>query len=219
MLGKRGIINGFGVNKMNTIIFDLDYSSATHETRDGKSVVVFKVPTLPAYAIEHSDFLFNGLGSNKEGDAYVITGNEVFCEENDVEADDVLRLIIYYHGIRDYRLLFPSIANAALVERLASFYEEAEKNFNNATWLSYALMCGAIYEGLLFDKLAVNKSFANLINSASTTGLIDTATTNVMTKARNFRNLVHASRFGEVYVSRADAMDMRTTIDKLIKKF
>jgi len=204
---------------MNTTLFDLDYNSATHETRDGKSLAVFKVPTLPAYAIEHSDFSINGLGSNKEGDEYVITGDEVLREEIDIAATDSLRLLIYHHGIRDYRLLFPSIADLALVERLANFYNEAEKNFDNGSWLSYALMCGAIYEGLLFAKLGVNKNFAPLIGDALTAGLIDAETANVIEKARNFRNLVHANRFHEVYVSRADAMDMRTTIDKLIKKF
>ena len=204
---------------MNTILFDLDYGSATHENRSGRPVVVFKVPTLPAYAIEHSDFSINGLGSNKEGDAYFINADEVLCEENDVEAGDSLRLIIYYHGIKDYRLLFPSIANADLVARLANFYEEAEKNFDTGAWLSYALMCGAIYEGLLFDKLGVNLTFAVLTSNALADGLIDAASANIMNKARNFRNLVHANRFHEVYVSRADAMDMRTTVDKLIKKF
>ena len=204
---------------MNTILFDLDYDTATHEVRDGKSIVVFKVLTLPAYAIEHSDFSINGLGSNKEGDAYFINGDEVQCEENDVAADDSLRLIIYYHGIRDYRLLFPLVASADLVARLASFYEEAEKNFDTGAWLSYALMCGAIYEGLLFDKLAANETFAVLTRNALAGGLIDAASANIMNKARNFRNLVHANRFHEVYVSRADAMDMRTTVDKLIKKF
>jgi hypothetical protein len=204
---------------MNTILFDLDYDSATHETRNGKSIVVFKVPTLPAYAIEHSDFSINGLGSNKEGDAYVINGNEVLCEENDVQTGDSLRLIVYYHGIRDYRLLFPSVADSDLVERLANFYEEAEKNFANGAWLSYALMCGAIYEGLLFAKLGINGGFAVLTRNALAGGLINSETADVMDKARNFRNLVHANRFCEIYVSRADAMDMRTTIDKLIKKF
>ncbi len=206
---------------MNTTLFDLDYNSVAHETRDGKSLVVFKVPTLPAYAIEHSDFSINGLGSNKEGDEYVITGDEVLREAADVAATDSLRLLIYYHGIRDYRLLFPSIADLALVERLAKFYEEAEKNFDNGSWLSYVLMCGAIYEGLLFAKLNVNKNFAALISDAQASDLIDIdiETVNVIDRARNFRNLVHANRYHEVYVSRADATDMRTTIDKLIKKF
>ncbi len=67
---------------MNTTFFDLDYSFATHEVRSGKSVIVFKVPTLPAYAIEHYDFFINGLGSN---DAYEISGNEVLCEEEESE--------------------------------------------------------------------------------------------------------------------------------------
>jgi hypothetical protein len=204
---------------MNTTLFDLDYNSATHEIRSGKPVVLFSVPTLPAYAIEHSDFSINGLGSNKEGDAYAIIGDKVLCNESDIQADDSLRLIIYYHGIRDYRLLFPLITDSALVERLGNFYEEAEKNFANGAWLSYALMCGAIYEGLLFAKLGVNETFALLTRNALTGGIIDTATADVIEKARNFRNLVHANRYHDIYVSRADAMDMRTTIDKLIKKF
>jgi hypothetical protein len=201
---------------MNTTFFDLDYNSATHEVRSGKPVIVFRVLTLPAYAIEHSDLFINGLGSN---DVYEISGNEVLCEDSELIAESFLRLVIYYHGIRDYRLLFPSIIDLALVERLGNFYEEAEKNFTNGAWLSYALMCGAIYEGLLFSNLGVNQSFAELTRNALAGGLIDAATADVMDKSRNFRNLVHANRFNDIYVSRADAMDMRTTIDKLIKKF
>lgn len=209
---------------MDTTLFDLDYGSARREHKGNKDIVIFTISTLPAYAIEYSDFLINGLGGHKEGDLvkeesiYEIRGNEILCKVADVSYDDALRLVVFYHGIRDYRLLFPSVADIGLVERLALFYEEAEKNFESGAWLSYALMCGAIYEGLLFNKLGKNMKFQILIAEALDNH-IDKRTADIMERARNFRNLVHANRFSEAYVSRVDAMDMRTTMDKLIKGF
>lgn len=203
---------------MNTIFFDVDMTTASVQTRNGVLSVVVKIPTIPAYAIEHSDLIVNGVGS-KTGNFYIIEGDELICVQGTIGVNDVLRIIIHYHGIRDYRLLFPAVSDVGLVDRLANFYEESEKNFNAGAWLSFALMCGAIYEGLLFDKLNQNVKFQILINDACTNNLIDPHTAAIMHKTRNFRNLVHANRFSDPYVSRADAMDIKTTLDKLIKKF
>lgn len=79
------------------------------------------------------------------------------------------------------------------------------------------LMCGAIFEGILFAKLRQNKSFNDLISAASHTGLIDAHTESIMNTVRGYRNLVHANKHTDPYVSRIDAMDTRITLDKLIK--
>lgn len=82
------------------------------------------------------------------------------------------------------------------------------------------LMCGAIFEGMLFAKLEQpnNSKFHQLITSARQNNLINIDTESKMNKVRVYRNLVHASRHSDPYVSRVDAMDIRTTLDKLIKK-
>jgi hypothetical protein len=97
-------------------------------------------------------------------------------------------------------------------------YKGIQKDFRNGGWLSYALMCGAIFEGLLFAMLNVNKSFKELIQDALSSGKIDSQTSTIMDKTRDFRNLVHSNRFRQPYITRAEAMDIRTIMDKLIKK-
>lgn len=129
------------------------------------------------------------------------------------------KLVIHYHGIRDYKLLFPFIVDTSLQERLGNFYREAEISFENSAWLSFMLMCGAIFEGMLFAKLGQGITFYSLINAARQINLIDADEESIMTQVRLYRNLVHAKKHSEPYVSRVYAMDARTTLDKLIKKF
>ncbi len=201
---------------MDSTIFDIDTSTGILNSL----TITYNVPSLSAYAVDHSDVLINGLGSHHEGVDYEIIGNRlVWNHPAAIDIHDKVRLVIYYHGIRDYRLLFQGIPNSSLVERLASFYEEAEKDFRSGAWLSYALMCGGIFEGLLFAILNVNKSFKDLTEDALAAGRIDAQTFNIMAKTRNFRNLVHANRHVNAYIARAEAMDIRTTMDKLIKNF
>lgn len=130
---------------------------------------------------------------------------------------DYYRLVIHYHGIKDYEALFPNVADKNLRARLGKFYEEVETNFDNATWLSYSLMCGALYEGLLYSHLGMDSKFGELIDEALKRELIDPKTAGIMHTTRELRNLVHASRCAESYVTRAQAMDMRTTMDRLIQ--
>ena len=204
---------------MDSTIFDVDTSTEILGTSSsGQPIITYNIPSLSAYAIDHSDVLINGLGSHQEGVDYEINGNQlIWNDQTSIDPHDKVRLVIHYHGIRDYRLLFPNVADPNLVERLASFYEEAEKDFRSGAWLSYALMCGAIFEGLLYAMLNVNKTFNELIQDALASGRIDVQTSIVMDKTRNFRNLVHANRYGQPYIARAEAMDIRTIMDKLIK--
>lgn len=79
---------------------------------------------------------------------------------------NVLRIVhIYFYGIRDYSLLFPKI-NKNLAKRLGLYYKEAEKCLENVLWLSYALMCGAIFQGILFSKYGSSKTYSYLIKKA-----------------------------------------------------
>ena len=144
---------------MDSTIFDILTSTGGLGTSGtGNPIITYNVPTLSAYAIGYSDVLINGLGSHQEGVDYEIKSDRlIWNDPTSIHSDDKLRLVIQNHGIRDYRLLFPTVTNASLVERLASFYEEAEKDLKSAAWLSYVLMCGAIFKGLLYAILNVNK--------------------------------------------------------------
>ena len=200
---------------MFTTFFDLKLSDGI--IRDGRTT--FNIPILPAYAIEHSDFLLNGLDSNEEDTDYKIEDSDlILLDITELSNDDKLRLVIHYHGIRSYELLFPNINDNDLAVRLGRFYEEAEKSFESGSWLSYCLMCGAIFEGILFSLIGQNKKFADLIIEAANEGLIDSEDKVIMDQVRKFRNLIHASKFRDAYVSRKSGMDTRTVLDKLIKK-
>ncbi|MUH00093.1 DUF4145 domain-containing protein [Scytonema sp. UIC 10036] len=204
---------------MKSTVFGLDITAPTcihKEPTDGTHIYEFIIPTLPAFAIEYYTLQYGAMScfpskaDSIENDKLII-----HLEYNLSNLDS--KLVIHYYGIRDYKLLFPFINNISLQERLGHFYREAEITFENGSWLSFMLMCGAIFEGILFAKLKQNKSFKDLIDAASQQGLIDTQTKTIMTKVREYRNLVHANRHTETYVSQIDAMDTRVTLDKLIK--
>ena len=79
-------------------------------------------------------------------------------------------------------------------------------------------MCGAIYEGLLYGIFKNRDVFFSLIEKASQKEIIDEDTKQIMHTARELRNLVHGNNYEKPYVTRLQAMDMRTIMDKLIKK-
>ncbi len=188
------------------------------------------VPTLSAYAIEFADFtpprcldvghveLIDGKDFRIEGDRVIFEmplTNPFLQMEGGLSSS---RLVIHYHGVREYKLLFPQVTDESLQARLAKFYEEAERVFDSGSWLSFALMASAIYEGLLGWSLREEKdTFASLIKKAHDAPIIDTPERDVLEAARQTRNLVHASRHMEAWVSRAQAMDMRTVLDKLVR--
>lgn len=106
-----------------------------------------------------------------------------------------------------------------LKARLGQFYEEAEAAFERGSWLSFALMSAAVYEGLLGWKLqASHERLVKLVDTALKIGIIDARESKILHAARKHRNLVHASRHADQWVQRAAAMDMRTTLDGLMRK-
>ncbi len=208
---------------MKSTVFELTYPKNVPDQAN-ETDVKFHIPILKAYAIEYSEFSFRG-GFNDhkesiEGKGYELVEDGLIWRDSfypSFPGMDYYRLIIHYHGIRDYEALFPNVKNNSLRTRLSKFYEEAESNFDNAAWLSYALMCGALYEGLLFSHLDADLKFKSLIEEAHKQKMIDSKTESIMQATREIRNLVHASRCVEPYVTRAQAMDMRTTMDRLIQ--
>jgi len=204
---------------MKSTIFDLVITSPTcvHKNpSDNVYVYEFTIPILPAFAIEYFTLQFGASSCFPDKQDSIQNDKlTIFLGYSLDEVDS--KLVIHYHGIRDYALLFPFITDSSLKERLGDFYREAEITFENASWLSFILMCGAIFEGILFAKLEQNKSFHELIITASQQGLIDAYTKSIMNTVRGYRNLVHAKKYTDPYVSRMDSMDVRITLDKLIK--
>lgn len=185
------------------------------------------VPTLSAYAIEYVEFLAGhspdmGYRPLLEGQDFKLNDNSLVWHGFDEGflSTNSLRLVIHYHGIRDYEALFPFVEEETYRKRLGKYYEEAEQVFETGAWLSYALMCGALYEGVLGCVLKnFDDVFQVLIQQAKENEIITEDQRYVMDIARDARNLVHISRIKKGYVTRADAMDMRTTMDKVIYKF
>lgn len=178
---------------MKTTIFSL--KNPRVETSQALSQkTIFDVPILSAYAIEFSELF----GGNRYDQTSDLIEHQIFEStvhtRNHLLFNDNIKLKIYYHGIRDYSLLFVHVDDPQLRKRLGEFYHEAETSFEACAWLSYSLMCGAIFEGLLFDKIKENIKFINLINTALNKGLISEHEASVINDARDMRNLVHANR-------------------------
>lgn len=204
---------------MKTTNLILDFYNVTLISNTTKADI--NIDLLPAFAIDHCILSINGFNYYTD---FTLNNNILHWDGNFcLQDNDELILTIIYFGIRDYQLLFPWITNQDLKIRLGDFYREAEINFENGCWLSYALMCGALYEGILFAKFPLRNSrglfytFKQLIDHAYNETCINIATKNLMDKTRDIRNLVHANNHVKPFVSRLEAMDMRTTMDSLIK--
>ena len=203
---------------MKSTFFHLDPSSSTtkYKLKGSSHEYVFAIPLLPAYAIEYYTVQLGGLSALPEPDWRIFGQNfkiQLAYDLDDIESN----LIIHFHGIRDYSLLFPSVTNPQLRVRLGEFYREAELAFDSGAWLSFALMCGALFEGILHDRLSSNATFVNLIKQAKASGIIDSAAQKTMNSVRKLRNLVHGNQYARNYVSRVEAMDARVVLDKLLR--
>jgi len=201
---------------MKSLIFDLTSRGNSNPT---PVETHYSLPILKAFAVEYAQLMVNGI-ANVEPKDFVLRSDKVVVHQNlNQYPNDDIRLIVHYHGIRDFTLLFPNVTDSYLASRLGNFYSEAELCFDQGAWLSYALMCGAIFEGMLFSMLGMPKkdnSFLSMIKDAKGKGLIDNPVASIMDQARENRNLVHAGLHSSAPITRAHAMDMRSTMDKLI---
>ena len=206
-----------GLESMKTAVFDLNLSSAICMKNLDKQQYQYEiaVPTLSAYAIEYSTLQLSGLTTFLHHSTLMDDKIEVHTKFR--LEDKECKLVIHYHGIRDYALLFPSVKEVSLKNRLGEFYRETEFAFNEGIWLSFMLMCGGIFEGLLYSKIGKKLNFNQLIDLAHSSTLINDRAKNIMHNVRNYRNLVHANKHSAPYVSRVDAMDTRAVLDSLIK--
>ncbi len=205
---------------MKTILFDIPVSyQHRKETKisDKEYQNEIRVSILPAFSIEYFAIQIGALFSYQDKDDKIIE-DTIHLKSDYSLTDFDLQILIYYHGIRNYTLLFPWIADLSIRQRLGKFYNESEIAFESGSWLSFSLMCGAIFEGILYAKIDKNKSFNGLIIEATTIKLIDESMIDIMNMVRGFRNIVHCNRHKEPYVEQENAMDIRITLDKLIKK-
>ena len=214
---------------MKTAQFTMQHMRAIYE---GEVVRQLHVPTLTAYAIEYVEFsapphLDLGHIEYLEGRNFRVEGDHILfltpprLQYSSVQLGNTdVRLLVHHHGIREYGLLFPQIPEQTLKKRLGEFYEESEKAFGVAAWLSFALSAAAIYEGLLEWRLGAKRgNLAELAEDAFQRRLIDEHERRTIDIARRARNLVHAARHKAPFVSRMDAMDMRTVLDRVIRSF
>lgn len=187
---------------------------------------IIAIPILPAFAIEHGILYVNGQAiAIAQTGISIANGKNVIWNiaENgyDVDSNDTINLTIYYHGIRDYRLLFPTIGDPARQTRLGQFYEEAEACFEAGSWMSFMLMSGAIFEHILYDKLKFpnEDTLHALISKAQEEGIIAKEEAGTIKLIKEFRNVIHASKLNMPYVAREQVMDTKSLIDKIIVRF
>ncbi len=208
----------------------------------------YQFDSLPAYAISGSVIYIGGIiwVEHHHFRINVQTG-EIIIGTSKADllyagADNDITLCVDYHGIRDYKLLFPDIKNENLKNKLALYYEEAEKTFENNCWLSYTLMCGAIFEGLLRNKYSkiniskiiqssqkyvspkyrnyqkTNADFFDYIHYSLDIKDITQVIAEIFEKTRNSRNNIHPNKDSDM-VDRLSAMDIRTTMDQILLYF
>ena len=83
------------------------------------------------------------------------------------------------------------------------------------------LMCGAIFEGLLHDRIGSDSifNFNKLIKNAESKGLISNTEMKLFNRIRTYRNIVHLGNADNYYVERIDVMDTRKALDEIITRF
>jgi len=190
-----------------------------------KCWATYQIPILPAYAI--ASYTIQGLKVTDDGDVSAINSS-IMGEVVKVEGLNQLThmlgpeestLIINYLGIKDYKCFFPQFENDDLKCRAAEFMEEADKTFDEGSWLSFVLMAGGVLESFLVDITDDKQStFGNLIKQIEQKHLFSKEEIGVLRDASKARNLVHAGKFKKPYVSRGVAMSVRLTLEQMLRK-
>ncbi|MFL0505530.1 hypothetical protein ACH0B5_07275 [Ureibacillus sp. 179-F W5.1 NHS] len=212
---------------MKSTLFELNNNQLSCKKLDRAQVakyeyqILLEIPILNAYSIEYATVTVNNSTTGVTIDD--IEDNTIKIDsEYQIDDDSQIYVEIYYQGIRDYGALFPWISNMKFRERLGQFYEEMTKTFENQIWLAFSLSVAAVIEGMLHAKLdfpTENNTLEKLLKRAKTTDIITIKEFEILSKARQNRNLVHSNKYESDYVTKKDCLDMRVTIDRLVKKF
>ena len=201
------------------------YRSKLNDSGYEESLVEFKVATLPAYSFTNHSI--DGVNMNVDGITTPISSaivNDRVIIPGVNKLINMLRpstpvLTVYHFGIKDYSLLFPEIMDSALKTRVGLFMEEADKTFEQEAWLSFVVMAGSVFEGVLSNLIAdYGSTFGTLVNKVSELKILDEYEISILKDAVKFRNHVHAGKFKEETAARQDAMNIRVQLDQFIKK-
>lgn len=187
----------------------------------GAQRALYKIPTLPAYALIDSHL---ALDSSPHIDMahptviYTLKNDivEVHNRHWNIFGPPPGLLTIYHNGIKDFELLFPHVTNNSLRARIGVFAEEASNCFESKSWVSYCLMVGGVLEGLLHNRFG-NLAFSKLINEARKSNILSEEEVSLMDEVRLARNKIHANRHQERITNRRMALELSTAYDRLIK--
>lgn len=130
------------------------------------------IPILSAYSVEY-------ISVTLDTDS-IVWSNQYFTSNvikfpTDSEKSEIgnFMIVIHYHAIKEYEALFPWIIEQKLVKRVAKFYSELERCYENEAWLPALLMSGAVIEGVLYAKLGYQQYYlSELITKAERNNLI-----------------------------------------------
>ena len=192
------------------------------ELSSGERWERFKIKTISAYAIDSASLFTDGAVNNFGAEDFFFHEGDIVINIriNDFYRDHInFFLQIHYYGIRDYSLLFPDVVatDPVRAKRMGMLYEEAEKCFQNAAWLSFAIMSGAVFEHILYFKLnGAENNLSSLINKAEGLGIISSSDAELMRTVKNLRNAIHCNKLELDYISKITAMDIKKLIDKVM---
>ena len=200
------------------------YDIEDEDLNESLGYLLYKVPTLSAYAIQSSEL--DGIPLYAEeasvGSYHEIDGDFIKWFGASSMSLAIHRsqpyLRVNYIGIKDYQNLFSFVEPADLRLRLAEMYEEAEESFENKLWLSYTIIAGAVCEGILLSVLNANKNatFSRLIEKAASIDIINFNQSETLNKVREHRNIIHPGKYEKPNISRPVAMELKVLIDELI---
>lgn len=185
---------------------------------------------LEAFSVSHIEMKISGAPSQNESQDFFVDGYRVSLSQEVSEAvaeDDKIEFLISYYGVRDYSALFCFLSDDELVEKMGRYYRESEICFASGCWLSYLMMVGAIFEGILYDKLKdcieldrdiASKNFGKLLEKAHAEGHLLKDAYDTMDSVRKKRNLIHVGCEPETYPSYTDAMDAKVVLRKELVK-
>lgn len=208
----------------NFLLNNPSYKSETSEYGFEKSHAIFKVPILPAYAI--LNHTIQGVKSNLDGqttsiESAIVDDTVIVYNVSDFSlrlSPDQPILVVNYLGITDYQNFFPQFKGMSLHERAGLFMEEADKAFDESAWLAFAMMAGAVFESLLYDMVDAEwGSLGPLIEKTEKKGIFDRMEISALQDANAARNLVHANRFKDEYITRKVAMNIRVVLEQFLR--